>query len=62
MWQTNDPNADLDDLIFDKDDGGPRALSDQAFIAWFFHYFPGNFNFLLYIFPVLEYNISNYVN
>ncbi len=23
MWETNDPCADLDDLIFDKDDGGP---------------------------------------
>ena len=23
MWETNDPYADLEDLIFDKDSGGP---------------------------------------
>ena len=23
MYYSDDPNADLDDLIFDKDDGGP---------------------------------------
>ena len=23
MRETNDPNADLDDLLFDPDDGGP---------------------------------------
>lgn len=23
MWESNDPNTDLEDLIFEKEDGGP---------------------------------------
>ena len=59
MWETNDPYADLEDLIFDKDSGGPSERRGARRNAWLFY---GFFRFLLYIFRILDYNISNCLN